>query len=412
MWSLIMFNVVVVSSGVVILPFDNGADAGEYARAWNDDSRRSGSDERVRVMQVAVEDHSWKTRELSRFTNGVYTEVPWFRESWAIVNHFAHISADDDSKVAFTRDGEHGRNDIQTRMNPGRYLTRYHSDTLSEDDIKNWCAKFDAGKHQMQIAMDSDEIQRVYTHGPSSCMSHAVNDYESPCHPVRVYGAGDLGVAYMEDEDRITARCIVYPARKLFSIIYGDASRLQPLLEAAGYTRGNRHDAWDGARLLRVESDESFVVPWLDPPMESVTDDGEHLIIDCSGDICCRNTSGLSEPNSRCDHCEERYSGESYTVGNESWCQGCYEEDSFWCGSCDESCADDDMAGSDRHGTSYCSSCASNMSRCEHCEHLCDDDSMITTVEDTHYCEHCAERHLESTECGEYLRGSAHTRGT
>jgi hypothetical protein len=64
-------------------------------------------------------------------------------------------------------------------------------------------------------------------------------------------------------------------------------SRLQPLLEAAGYSRGNRHDAWDGARLLRVEEDESFVVPWLDPPMESVSDDGEHLIIDCSGDICC-----------------------------------------------------------------------------------------------------------------------------
>jgi hypothetical protein len=256
-----MFNVVVVSSGVVLNSFDNGADASEYARATNDELRRDGSDERVRVMRVAAEDNAWKRREQGRFDYGPYVPVVWHRESWAINDHFAHISADDDSKIAFTRDGEHGRDDIQTRMNPGRYLTRYYSETLSEDDIKFWCAKWDEGKHTLEIAMGSEQIQWVFENGPNSCMAHNASEYDSPCHPVRVYGAGDLGVAYMMDGDDVTARCVVFPARNVHCRIYGDESRFQPLLIAAGYSRGGLTRDWDGgARLVMKRTQDGVIV--------------------------------------------------------------------------------------------------------------------------------------------------------
>src|SRR5213595_2427240 len=100
-----MFNVVDVSTDAVIESFASGADAAEYARAWNDDARRNGLDARVRVMRVATDDDgAWKLREQARLDKGTYAPAPWCHESWAILDHYAHISQDDESKVAFTRD--------------------------------------------------------------------------------------------------------------------------------------------------------------------------------------------------------------------------------------------------------------------------------------------------------------------
>ena len=110
--------------------------------------------------------------------------------------------------VAFTEDAAKGAADRQTRLKVGVYLTRYFGDVLSSDAIRDIATAFTAEReeHTIMFAATADEIERVYTSGPHSCMAHAASDYASSIHPVRVYAAGDLQVAYIERDGNITAR--------------------------------------------------------------------------------------------------------------------------------------------------------------------------------------------------------------
>jgi len=402
-----MFNVINADSGEVIVTFDDGATAGRYVAESNSLFARAGTAVRYRIVRQTVAEISdeWKAREQARFANGTYKTVPWFNEDWNNQNHFCHVSNEDSEKIAYTATAADGATDKQTRTRPGRYLEQHYGNVLSQDEIRDWCARFtlENNKPKLLFATGQGGIEYVYLNGPSSCMSKTLDWYESPVHPVRTYGTDDWAIAYMKNPNgEISARVMVAPDRKVYSRIYGDYSRLRVLLEEAGYSCGNDEEDWEGLRLLRIEADNGFVAPYLDSPMSNVRDNGKFLIVDCNGAIECHETNGTANEGEMCACCEDRCGGEMYTVGGETWCQDCYESYSAYCSGCDESYHCDDMAGSNRHGDSFCRSCASSMSECEHCGHL--DDDTVETLENETWCQHCAEDHLEMTACDTFAR--------
>lgn len=262
--------------------------------------------------------------------------VSWFpRSHIALSKHFAHVAKSDPSKIAFVEDDAKGRADRITVMKPGRFLTKFFSDVLTPEEIGDLANRFIARSKPgtLHFAKTADEIERVYLEGPSSCMAHDASDYQSSEHPVRVYAAGDLQVAYIVRGD-ITARAVVWPEKKIYGRIYGDADRLRPALEKEGYTEGYL----TGARLLRIEDDGYLICPYLDGDC-TVRDEGDYLVI--GGDIDADSTSGLIEDyRISCECCGDRINPHrddySYVQvdrwGNqEVYCSHCEENRTVYC---------------------------------------------------------------------------------
>src|SRR6185503_12685840 len=105
--------------------------------------------------------------------DGIYRTVPWYNEDWNNQDHFCHVSNEDSEKIAYTANAEDGAADKQTRTRPGRYLEQHYGNVLSQDEIRNWCARFtlENNKPKLLWANTADDIERVYTSGPNSCMS-------------------------------------------------------------------------------------------------------------------------------------------------------------------------------------------------------------------------------------------------
>lgn len=231
-------------------------------KSWNKDAKDAGSTIRARVQRVASVDGDWKERERARFESGEYEAVPWAAEEWwkgsaLEKEHFLHLSRNTPGRVAGTFSDLHGAMDRQTMMNPGKYLWKYnHLLGLYEADIAKWAAVcFMAGEDlNVEFATTGEDIERVYLYGPHSCMAHRRGDYLSYSHPVSVYGAGDLAVAYVRrgEGQSISARTVCWPEKKVFSTIYGDGGAYSEVLEnyliSLGYTHGDAEDFHD-ARL-------------------------------------------------------------------------------------------------------------------------------------------------------------------
>lgn len=335
----------------------------------------------------------WRERERMRFIHGSYQPVPWCNEKWTVPDHFAHASTKDPMLLAYTPDSKYGLSDRQVSCKPGRYLAKLG---LGNEEIKRWCDAWALafGPVELRItASDPDEIERVYLNGPSSCMSHPERDYSGPCHPVRVYGAGDLCVAYLGDADGdVSARALCWPERKVYGRVYGDEGKLVPLLEAAGYVRANYGAAnFAGARLLRIEDADSgaFVAPYLDSPHNSVFDDGKFLRID--GDISAQETCGLTDDTrARCCHCGDRFNAEDSGYSDDDgddWCDDCYCRNFSTCARCEETTHNDCLT---RVGDEdWCDDCARNHSfECSGCDGRFSDDDMHEHEGDD-YCEAC-----------------------
>ncbi|HEV2225038.1 MAG TPA: hypothetical protein VGR84_18750 [Candidatus Acidoferrales bacterium] len=294
----------------------------------------------------------------------IYRHVPWVRESFWVDHHWAHISNEDPSLIAYTPTPRHAAEDRQVRTKPGRYL---QSLGLDNETVKRWCSEYAVAIRPPEVKFagpgddeeTADLIEAVYCNGPGSCMSHQVDYYDSKIHPVRVYAAGDLAIAYLGDaHKRVTARTLVWPEKKMFSRIYGDVGRLQPMLERMGYL----YDFMEGARLLRIPHGRTFVMPYIDPPNARVRDDGDMFRVSNSGKFA-HNTKGLLSSDAVCCSCE----GE----GGEE--EGRWFDDDYYCRSCWD------------NSFTECYNCGDDVSY---------DDS--TTVGDADWCPRCAERHLRN----------------
>ena len=370
-----MFMVIDVESGQPIIgsgqivTFETGASAAIYARQY---CEATGKKAQVRVL---VND-DWQKREQARFDAEEYLPVAWHKAAFWVENaeihklHYAHRSKVKDTCIAYTESAEKGAQDRQTRIKAGAYLTKYFSHILTDSEI-NFYARLHAAvsgdlKSEIKIAVTADEIERVYVDGPDSCMAYPAHDYQSPVHPVRVYGDSDLQLAYVErpsdyHEKPIAARALIWPERKIYGRIYPTPERyhdnmrtiaraeyaaMAEALESMGYKAGR----FDGARIRVIRSSryDSFVMPYLDGTSSLELDCG-HFVIDRNGSYSACNTNGLLHERSTisCERCDDDVDeGDTYSIMinssgvTEQWCESCYHSESFHCHGSDETYSD------------------------------------------------------------------------
>lgn len=230
----------------------------------------------------------WQERETLRLTgNGnVYAALPWPNLT-PIPGHYAHIAIDDCKLVAYTQDGKKGERDIQTQVRPGRYLTQFYPD-MDPDMIRSLAALVTAHSTDLKFAKTADEIERVYTKGPKSCLQPSARSWRDmgfEPHPVRIYGDSDLQVAYMTDAfGRIKARSVVWPEKKVYCTTYGDKDRIQAALQKAGYSQ---HGSWcfqdAKVRLIRHPHNNNALMCCIDGHGHSTPVDDQWLRIDQNG---------------------------------------------------------------------------------------------------------------------------------
>lgn len=316
------------------------------------------------------EDCAWRAREERRFQRGEYRPTPW-KESDAYPDHFAHLSLDDATKIAYTKDAEHGVADRQTVVRIGRYLEMFYKDRLSAEQIADYISSCGAEHYQLKIVTSAADIREVYQGGPSSCMGgkgggQQFADWDT--HPVEVYGDSDLACAYYGKQSHVSARAIVWPANKTYSTIYGDIATLRKMLEDAGYTYGGVH----GAKIRAIPYNgkrhtSTYYMPYIDGmSTASLSRDRKWFHLDDDGDYTCGDTSGYVDPHARhtCDNCGDTYNPEQ--EGTSEYCDSCCN-DQYSCERCGHTSFDEDDFTSLSHG-SYCNDCAeSYMTTCRDC---------------------------------------------
>jgi len=348
--------------------------------------------------------NSWIGRERHRIYSGVYKRIPWNIE--LPPHHFPHCSELDKSKLAFTPSDKHGRADRQTQIKPGKYLRKYTSypDHIIEELQADWKATF---CRVLAITNDEREMMLVYKGGPNSCMS-AGHGFDENNWPTAVYCAGDLSIAYFGSIDNAIARTIVWPDKQIYSRkIYGDRSTLISLLDDKGYSgMPHRDPIWQGAKLLRREYGNKFLMPYLDIG-PGVIDCGDHFRIGNDDDIdySCFGLDG-SIPNGSCECCGNSYLDIVRRCNDDQnlWCDKCIESggEGNECANCYERVSDDDSMYYD--GEYYCSDCHDELTvYCERCEeYRSRDDSQ--RVGDYIWCDDCVSYHSWNCEgCAEHF---------
>jgi hypothetical protein len=215
----------------------------------------------------------------------------------------------------------------------------------------------DAG-FKLDFAATPDDIERVYLNGPDSCMSKQGSTYQGHEHPVRVYGAGDLAIAYMTAPDEgegVIARVVCWPEKKVYGRVYpNDNTSLPRLLQAQGYAYDQ--EKLHGARLLKIDNENSpgYIMPYIDG-CGSVTDHGDYFTI--CGSISADSTNGLTSDGEECPHCEECGDPEYFTYvrdADESWCASCVENNTFYCAHTGETYSDNTVQVSMHNGDTWC----------------------------------------------------------
>lgn len=125
---------------------------------------------------------------------------------------------------------------------------------------------FYTDKATFEILTDADAIQEAYENGPTSCMNDP-GEYPLPdIHPSRVYAGPDLAVAVILRGDKVTARAVIYPAKKAFLRTYGHSTLLKAELKDRGYRSTEARTVWAGARIQKIWDDYEgeFICPYLD----------------------------------------------------------------------------------------------------------------------------------------------------
>ena len=325
----------------------------------------------------------------STYSQVVWWQKAWWRESRDTRDHFTHKSAKNPALIAFTPDDDKGERDIQVMISPGKYLRRFFGNVLTDAQIKFWATWQSTSERPesilkssgLQFAWKPSEIEDIYISGPRSCMSHHARGYDSHIHPVRVYGAGDLAIAYIrsdDDDEKVLARALVWPEKKVYGRVYptpdswradGFTSfeesrdiqrRLEDLLISEGYMSDSEsgHKRFDGARLLGVVDDDDYVVvPYLDHSY-GFDDHGDYLVMRQRGygSYEAQETEGrvcIEDRRPQCDHCGDRvdeddarpvvveFRSNGRPRSLETWCRRCVDYHAFNCEGIDEYVSDD-----------------------------------------------------------------------
>lgn len=217
-------------------------------------------------------------RDAIREWVGVYPDpgnvLAWLREQGLAGQYFPHVSKEDPAMVAFTPDRAMAVADRKVRTTMGKLLRKFL--VLASDET---IAQLEASHRaymdpHFEFASTADDIEHVYTtmDGDSGCMRHERDHFNLiDYHPSAVYSAPGMGVAYIKNGDRITARSVIYdnpdnPTDKRYVRIYGDRA-LERKLKGKGYRLAGLAGCKIAA-LVDESFDESnnYVMPYIDTP--------------------------------------------------------------------------------------------------------------------------------------------------
>jgi len=223
---------------------------------------------------------------------------------------------------------------------------------------------------------------------------------------VRVYAGPDLKLAYIRRDGEVTARAIVWPSNLVHTRVYGDETRLIAALHAAGYSEGSI----EGARIRKIAHGYEYVCPYIDY-VSAVSDNGDWLVIDESGEYNAQCTHGLTEGSSyeTCSACDERYPEDElsyYEAADGSLCSGCADDIIRHCDHCENSVHRDNINYSASQRMDICDDCvSSHYARCawSRCDALVPSEDAITDMDGDTVCSDCAESNYTHCEpCGEW----------
>ena len=274
-----------------------------------------------------------------------WCDEPWFKKSPYYYLHSAHQPREPKNQeaggVAFAESPQKLVLDRFTVMKPGRYLSRFFADKLSEGDIKLWAERYAALFVPAEVhfvgGSDKHEWQHIYNVGPQSCMKgdSAVQIY---AHDKSV-----LRLAYIKDGDKVVSRCIVRDDEMEYIRVYPSCdgpehTALREALEARGYTHGTLRGVLLDAVSYEGDSDK-YVCPYLDSGngsssytcLASVYRDGKEYLQVCNDGMDGQTQNGYvtDVPSMTCDDCDE----------------GMDEDDAVWI---------------ERHDRHVCQDCADN----------------------------------------------------
>lgn len=381
------------------VPFATAAEAGRALKA-------AARTHKVTFVPTAAQAADWREREQLRFDDDTYIELPFEDIVSALplpathpffALHYAHISLAHPGMIAYTPSEEWGVQDRQLRVRPVKYLRQHLSAYITDAQIQEFESMVRADAYTLRLARTADEIEWVYSAAetrPDSCMSKPADEYESSCHPVRVYGDSDLAVAWYGTDDCVSARAICWPERKVYGRIYGGAAVLERLLQAAGYTSGSMI----GARVRRIEDNGRIIMPYVDGVSYARVLDATWIALGRSGDVKCSRTDGYSTDSTpTCVHCEREISA-SDADDYDGHCESCYN-DRWVCNDCGDASYDYGESV-DIDGDAHCLRCARRHhgSACEVCGELFVEALITSRRDDAHInqvCEDCAREGYE-----------------
>lgn len=312
-------------------------------------------DVKTRIQRVV--DDSWMLREAARLADGTYTPLPDFFPT--VSSHYAHW-ASDNKRIAFTESPEKGMDDKQLVLDPTAYLSRYFNTIYKPHEIRDLAYRLlGIASTQLDIfrlSQTEEAFVFAYTKGRCvksessghvSCM--AASHFDPDCHPASVYATGEtpqsLAIAYTinpdDPENHVTARALVWPHEKRFVRVYGDDEQMRHDLINRLETMGYERDSDLSGAILRVKPiskrSNTVLMPYIDGDAQYVDgsiDDEFFTITEYQrGAFAATSTSGqISLHTCTCDHCGEAVDeDDTYGVGDERWCEGCYDSDSTFC---------------------------------------------------------------------------------
>jgi hypothetical protein len=250
-----------------------------------------------------------------------------------------HVSTEDETQLAYTRDESKGQADVQTRTSIGKYLSR-HWPHVPDHVRRDWAGTFHPSEYEMRDTIEG-LISGVEL-GPQSCMKSSFGgipfdsaDNEQLCywqkdhsaevpwhkHPYSVYDP-KLGwrMAVRIDTCRpaiVMGRAVVFvdtDDSKVFVRSYrrnsagdhrnsGSDEKLETWLRDRGVCK---RTCWpDGTPVKHMEHPAGgLMMPYLDGCTQTVELRDGRVYIDSDGGIQCDNTDGTTSDNSSMGDCE------------------------------------------------------------------------------------------------------------
>lgn len=259
-----------------------------------------------------------------------------------------HVALKDQTRLAYTRDEQKGRDNVQTLTSIGKYLAR-HWPHVRDDIRRDWAGRFVPMHYELR-----DTMQGIITGiemGPQSCMhslngnipfgrhqrnqlmeyvngereQHYVSWYQ---HPYAVYNPNygwRMAVRTSTDDKlNVLARALVNvgDTHKVYVRSYGrdsiddtdsnDDEKLNAWLEEQGFVHKN---GWpSGLKLDRLDHPEGgLMVPYIDGNNDDVDDKGTYLILRRGGKYsCCNADAQIATVNiiGKCSDCGDEIEGD------------------------------------------------------------------------------------------------------